>query len=38
VFFSANDGLTGTEGWVSDGTATATLLVNDIRPGGDVIH
>ena len=32
AFFAANDGIHGTELWVSDGTATGTRLVKDIRP------
>src|SRR5205823_8808173 len=33
LFFSANDGVNGTELWKSDGTAAGTVLVKDIRPG-----
>src|SRR5262249_56515306 len=33
LFFSANDGISGLELWKSDGTATGTVLVKDIRPG-----
>lgn len=33
VFFLANDGTTGDELWVSDGTEAGTVLVQDIRPG-----
>src|SRR5262245_57665670 len=33
IYFSANDGTTGTELWKTDGTATGTVLVKDIRPG-----
>ncbi len=33
VFFYANDGRTGAELWVTDGTATGTRLVKDIVPG-----
>ncbi len=32
-FFCANDGATGLELWVSDGTAAGTRLVRDIQPG-----
>ena len=32
LYFSANDGETGQELWVSDGTAAGTNLVADIRP------
>jgi ELWxxDGT repeat protein len=35
LFFTANDGVTGTELWVSDGTAEGTQLLKDIRPGND---
>ena len=33
VFFTANDGKTGTELWVTDGTAGGTKLLKDIRTG-----
>ena len=33
LYFSANDGITGNELWVSDGTTEGTNLVKDIRPG-----
>lgn len=33
VYFSANDGTTYRELWRSDGTATGTVLVQDIAPG-----
>jgi ELWxxDGT repeat protein len=33
LFFSANDGTTGNELWVSDGTDPGTYLVMDINPG-----
>ena len=33
LYFGAGDGLTGTELWVSDGTAAGTQLVLDINPG-----
>ena len=33
VFFAGNDGVHGTELWVSDGTALGTHEVADIRPG-----
>ncbi|MBL7945950.1 MAG: hypothetical protein JNN32_07775 [Flavobacteriales bacterium] len=33
VFFSANDGTTGAETWVSDGTPSGTQLLKDINPG-----
>ena len=33
VFFSADDGTTGTELWKSNGTTTGTFLVKDINPG-----
>jgi ELWxxDGT repeat protein len=35
LFFRANDGRSGFELWKSDGTATGTVLVKDIRPGPD---
>jgi ELWxxDGT repeat protein/VCBS repeat-containing protein len=35
VFFVANDGLTGTEVWKSDGTDAGTTLVADVNPDGD---
>ncbi|MCA9457750.1 MAG: hypothetical protein KC587_13885, partial [Nitrospira sp.] len=35
AFFSANDGITGTELWKSDGTEAGTVLVKDILPGGN---
>ena len=35
LFFTANDGVTGAELWVSDGTADGTLLLKDIRTGGN---
>ncbi len=33
LYFSAADGVNGTELWKSDGTALGTVLVKDIRPG-----
>ncbi len=33
LFFAANDGRTGQELWVSDGTPAGTQLVRDLRPG-----
>jgi ELWxxDGT repeat protein len=33
LFFSADNGVSGTELWVSDGTAAGTGLVKDINPG-----
>jgi ELWxxDGT repeat protein len=33
LFFAANDGVTGTELWKTDGTAAGTVLVKDINPG-----
>jgi ELWxxDGT repeat protein len=35
AFFSAFDGMTGTELWKSDGTEAGTVLVKDIFPGGN---
>jgi ELWxxDGT repeat protein len=34
VLFRANNGTTGNELWVTDGTAAGTSLVRDINPGG----
>ena len=33
VFFTANDGINGTELWKTDGTAVGTVMVKDINPG-----
>ncbi len=33
IYFAANDGIHGTELWVTDGTASGTRMVLDIRPG-----
>jgi ELWxxDGT repeat protein len=33
VFFSANDGVAGSELWVTDGTTSGTRRVADVRPG-----
>jgi ELWxxDGT repeat protein len=33
LYFTANDGLNGNELWKSDGTATNTLMIKDIRSG-----
>lgn len=33
VYFSADNGIQGSELWVSDGTATGTFMVKDINPG-----
>jgi ELWxxDGT repeat protein len=33
LFFSANDGVVGTEPWTTDGTTTGTTLLADIVPG-----
>lgn len=33
VYFAANDGSTGRELWVTDGTSGGTVLVKDIQPG-----
>ncbi|MEM7374562.1 MAG: ELWxxDGT repeat protein [Bacteroidota bacterium] len=35
LFFTANDGINGEELWKSDGTATGTVMVKDIRLGSD---
>jgi ELWxxDGT repeat protein len=34
VYFSASDGISGRELWVTDGTAAGTALVYDFNPGG----
>ena len=34
LYFSANDGSSGSELWKSDGTDAGTVMVKDIRPGG----
>jgi ELWxxDGT repeat protein len=33
MFFNANDGLVGSELWVTDGTTLGTRFVNDLNPG-----
>jgi ELWxxDGT repeat protein len=33
LYFAADDGITGTELWQSDGTASGTIMVQDIYPG-----
>ena len=35
LFFTASDGVHGEELWRSNGTRTGTVMVKDIRPGGD---
>lgn len=35
LFFTAEDGIHGDELWTSDGSAAGTVLVRDIRAGGD---
>jgi len=35
LFFAANDGQTGQELWITDGTDEGTQLVKDINPNGD---
>lgn len=34
ILFTANDGLTGREPWVSNGTQQGTFLLADVNPGG----
>ena len=38
LFFTATDGIHGTELWTSDGTDSGTHLVADIRPGFDILY
>ena len=33
LFFSADDGIHGSEPWASDGTAVGTALYQDVEPG-----
>src|SRR5699024_7530107 len=35
MYFSADDGNTGRELWISDGTSAGTQLLKDINPSGD---
>jgi ELWxxDGT repeat protein len=35
LFFRADDGTSGSELWMSDGTADGTVMVKDINPGSD---
>ena len=35
LYFSASDGVNGSELWVSDGTSEGTVLVKDINPGSN---
>lgn len=37
IFFVANDGVTGSELWRSNGTSAGTVLVADINPDGDSV-
>jgi len=38
AFFAADDGINGEELWMTDGTTTGTILVEDINPGPESSH
>ena len=38
LYFSANDGINGSELWKTDGTVTGTMMVKDLNPGANGSH